>query len=130
MARVLLLETDGLLAKAIADYLQADGHQVDWQVDPQEAIISIDVEPVDLVVLELILAGRSGVEFLYELRSYPDWIDLPVVIYTGIPQREVGASLGGFDQLNVKAYHQKQIDGLDTLSQTIEKSLSHAANTH
>src|SRR4051812_20505200 len=113
MARVMLLETDRLLAKSLTNYLAKNGYTVDWQVDPQEAIISIDVEPVDLVVLDLILAGRSGVEFLYEFRSYPDWLDIPVIIYTNLPEREVGASLAGFSQLNVKAYHQKQAVSLE-----------------
>src|SRR4051794_26809551 len=98
MARILLLETDNVLAQAATDYLEKNGHSVDWQVDPQEAIICLDVQPADFVILELVLAGRSGVEFLYELRSYPDWLDLPVFIYTAIPQRDVGTSLAGFDQ--------------------------------
>jgi DNA-binding response OmpR family regulator len=123
MARLMLLETDGLLAKAAINYLQKRGHSVDWQVDPQEAIISLDVQSVDLVILELVLAGRSGVEFLYELRSYPDWRALPVVIYSSVPQREIGVSLGGFDQLNIRAYHQKHQTDLKTLSQTVEASL-------
>jgi DNA-binding response OmpR family regulator len=124
MARVMLLETDAILAKSAINYLESCGHSVDWQVDPQEAIISIDVQPVDIVILELVLAGRSGVEFLYEMRSYPDWLSLPVVIFTTIPQREVGASLAGFEQLNIRAYHQKHNTPLETLNHTVEANLT------
>jgi two-component system OmpR family response regulator len=123
MARVMLLETDNLLARVMTGYLENCGHTVDWQVDPQEAIISLDLQPADLVILELILAGRSGVEFLYELRSYPDWRGLPVVIYSSVPQREIGISLGGFAELNIISYHQKHHTDLETLRQSIEASL-------
>jgi DNA-binding response OmpR family regulator len=123
MARVMLLETDSLLARSLCQYLEACGHSLDWQVDPQEAIISIDVQPADIVILDLVLAGRSGVEFLYELRSYPDWLGLPVIIYTGIPQREVGSSLAGFDQLNIRAYHHKHQTNLADLRQAVENCL-------
>ncbi len=124
MSRILLLETDKVVAANIGGLLEANGHKVDWQVDPQEAIISIDVQPVNLIITELILAGRSGVEFLYELRSYPDWQDLPVIIYTNVPAREVGLSAQGFEHLKIKAYHHKPSASVDTLLRTVEACLS------
>lgn len=127
MSIILLLETDKVVAANISGLLEANGHKVDWQVDPQEAIISIDIQPVDLIITELILAGRSGVEFLYELRSYPDWQDLPVIIYTNVPAREVGLSAQGFEQLKIKAYHHKPSAHVDDLLRTVEACLSPTA---
>jgi DNA-binding response OmpR family regulator len=105
--RVLILETDKFIAKNICLQLEASGHCADWQVDPQEAIISADVEPVDLVIMDVTLAGRSGIEFLYEFRSYPDWANVPVIIFSNVPPREVGDSLAGFGQINVRHYFYK-----------------------
>lgn len=124
MSRILLLETDKFVAANISGLLQANGHSVDWQVDPQEAIISIDVQPVNLIITELILAGRSGIEFLYELRSYPDWEGMPVIIYTNVPVREVGLSTQGFEQLKIAAYHHKPSSAVDDLLRTVEVCLS------
>jgi DNA-binding response OmpR family regulator len=127
MSRILLLETDRFMATNIAGVLEANGHVIDWQVDPQEAIISVDVQPVDLIISELILAGRSGVEFLYELRSYPDWQDMPVIIYTNVPPREVGVSAQGFSELKIDAYHHKCSTPLAELLRSVESCLSPAA---
>lgn len=127
MSRILLLETDKFMAANITGLLEANGHIIDWQVDPQEAIISVDVQPVDLIISELILAGRSGVEFLYELRSYPDWQDLPVIIFTNVPAREVGASAQGFGELKIDAYHYKCSTPLTKLLKSVEACLSPAA---
>lgn len=117
--RVLLLETDTLIAKSIIRQLEIDGHSTDWQVDPQEAIISADVEPIDLVIMDVLLAGRSGIEFLYEFRSYPDWAKIPVVIYSSVPAREVGDSVAGFEQINIKSYLYKPSSSVSQLVKTV-----------
>jgi DNA-binding response OmpR family regulator len=107
MSRILLLETDKYLAGSLEKFLASSGHQVDWQVDLQEAIISIDVQPVDMVIMDIMLAGRSGIEFLYEFRSYPDWSNIPVIIYSNVPSREIGISVAGFNQLGIRNYFYK-----------------------
>lgn len=124
MSKILLLETDKFVATNVSRLLEAHGHKVDWQVDPQEAIISIDLQPVDLIITELVLAGRSGVEFLYELRSYSDWQHLPVIIYTNVPVREVGLSASGFEQLSIQAYHHKSRVSTEALLQSVQACLS------
>ena len=126
MARILLLETDKFVATNISRLLEVNGHIVDWQVDPQEAIISIDLQPVDLIITELVLAGRSGVEFLYELRSYSDWQHLPVILYTNVPAREVNLSAQGFEQLSIQAYHYKSSVPVEELLHSVQACLSPA----
>ena len=105
--RVLLLETDSILAHNLSAQLIASGHEVEWQVDPQEAVAALDESPVDVVLMDLILAGRSGIEFLYELRSYDDWSELPVVMLSSVPPREIYSCLVALEQLQIQAYHYK-----------------------
>lgn len=102
--RILILETDNILAANLCKLLRIAGHETDWQVDPQESILSIDNQPVDLVITDLVLAGRSGIEFLYEFRSYPDWVDVPVIIYSSVPAAEVGQSARGFEHIDIRSY--------------------------
>lgn len=84
MGRILLLEPDHLLAKAYRKALERSGHDVDWQRTAQGGIHALDTNPRDLVILELEMAGHNGVEFLYELRSYAEWQQLPVVLLTQV----------------------------------------------
>jgi len=120
MARVLLLESDTILASGVSQALQRRGHSVDWQVDPQTATNSSDHRKPDLIILDLLLAGRSGVEFLYELRSYPDWRELPVVIYSSVNPSEISPSLAGLSQLNILAYYHKPSTSLSQLTQSVD----------
>jgi DNA-binding response OmpR family regulator len=89
MANILLIESDKILASNLTQFFKRAGHYVAWHVDPQEAILTADKSQPDVVVLELLLAGRSGIEFLYEFRSYPEWQALPVIIYSNLSEEEV-----------------------------------------
>jgi DNA-binding response OmpR family regulator len=124
MAKILLIETDRILASNLQDFLLAKGHQLDWQVDPQQAVFSADDNQPDVVILDLMLAGRSGVEFLYEFRSYPEWQELPVVVFSNISERELGQCIAAFPQLNITAYHYKPHTSLQQLSRTVEQILA------
>ena len=126
MVKILLLETDHLLAKNLRQFLKNSGYEVDWQVDPQAAIESADTVPPDAIVLDLMLAQHSGIEFLYEFRSYPEWQNLPVIIFSNISAEEVSGCLEAFEQLNVSAYHYKLTTSLAKLADSVDRSLQSA----
>lgn len=123
MARVLLIETDHNLAANVGEYLRRDGYEVIWHKDPQAAIESADIEHPEIVVLDLVLSSHNGVEFLYELRSYPEWQRLPVIIFSNVTQAELEASHQGLAQLDIAAYHYKPITRLDELAQSVKLAL-------
>jgi response regulator RpfG family c-di-GMP phosphodiesterase len=77
----------------------------------------------DLVVIELQLVEHSGIEFLYEFRSYPDWQDVPVIVQSQVPPREFNASIQLLkDELGIKEYLYKP--------QTTLKQLLRSVNGH
>lgn len=86
---VLLVEPDKLQAGAIAAALERAGHAVAHAVSAQAAIHLADEQTPDVVVLELQLPRHNGVEFLYEFRSYAEWLRIPAVVYTFVPGREL-----------------------------------------
>ena len=55
---------------------------------PQAAIFAADDLQPDLVIMELQLTSHSGIEFLYEFRSYDDWSTTPVMVLTNVPAGE------------------------------------------
>jgi DNA-binding response OmpR family regulator len=123
MARILLIETDRPLANNLCQFLSGAGHEVDWHVNPQDAMDSADKQSPDAIVLDLLLAGRSGIEFLYELRSYPDWQTLPVIIFSSLSPRELSSASDSLHQLNIAAYHYKPSTTLAELARSIDHSL-------
>jgi DNA-binding response OmpR family regulator len=124
VANILLLETDHLLAKNLAKFLKKLGHEVSWHVEPQSAMDHADQKRPDVIVLDLLLANhRSGIEFLYEFRSYPEWQNLPVVIFSHVAAEGLKDCLDSMQQLNVAAYRYKPTTSLSDLAQTINNAL-------
>ena len=69
------------------------------------------------------LAGHSGVEFLYEFRSYSEWRNIPVIILTGVPRGELGLSDVAMTDLGVVGYLYKPETSLAGLAKLARRAL-------
>jgi DNA-binding response OmpR family regulator len=125
MATIFLLETDRQLGRAAKRYF-GDIHDVYHFSDPQMAVTSADINKPDIVILDLFLAGRSGIEFLYELRSYPDWQQLPVLITGHLPSNEIAEYADALMELKVHKYLPKHTTSLQDLLVEVEQALQPA----
>ena len=124
MAKILLIEPDRVLAGNIREYLEGVlKHHVQWRSDAQAAINSSEEFPPEVVIMEIQLGLHSGVEFLYEFRSYPEWQKIPVIILSSLPDTEVSSHTIYFDDLEIVAYHYKPHTTLEHLGETIQKAL-------
>lgn len=86
---ILLLEPDRLLAETYRLALERAGHSVAHATTAQGAVHVADEQSPEVVVLELQLPSHNGVEFLYEFRSYPEWLGVPIVLHTYVPAAEL-----------------------------------------
>jgi two-component SAPR family response regulator len=125
---VLLLEPDRLLAQTYERALQTAGHTVTSCARAQTAVYyADDIEP-DVVVMELQLAGHSGIEFLYEFRSYTDWQHVPIIILSHVPRNEFANNWENFrEQLNIFEYHYKPISTLKMLITSVNDAVQIAS---
>jgi DNA-binding response OmpR family regulator len=105
---ILLVEPDRILAKTVSQALQQASHQVRVAATAQGAVFAADAAIPDLIILEIQLVSHSGIEFLYELRSYGEWQSIPVIIHSHVPPAEFSDSWALLhDELGVQAYHYK-----------------------
>ncbi len=64
MARVLLVEDDGLLRKSVHRILERAGHEV-WETSgPKVALHMLDQVPVDLIITDLYMPGMNGLDLI------------------------------------------------------------------
>jgi two-component system copper resistance phosphate regulon response regulator CusR len=78
--RVLLIEDDEKVARAVMTGLVAEHFAVDRAADGLEGLESAKHGPYDLIILDLMLPGLSGTELLAQLRKVN--ADVPVLILT------------------------------------------------
>lgn len=120
MAQILLIEPDHVLAETYQLALEAAGHTVSVCATAQTAVQSADQVKPDLVILEIQLVEHSGIEFLYEFRSYPDWQNIPVLIQSQVPPSEFSDNLELLkNELYVVNYLYKPQTNLKKLLETI-----------
>lgn len=86
---ILIVEPDRELAKTIKEWLLTDGLKSDSASNAQSALGALDDNKYDAIVLELVMPHSNGIEFLQEVRSYPEWREIPCIIYT---RSNIGAS--------------------------------------
>jgi two-component system copper resistance phosphate regulon response regulator CusR len=98
--RVLVVEDERKLAQVLASALEAEHYDVVVAATGEDGFYRLNAEQFDLVVLDLMLPGRSGLEILQTLRQRR--VDTPVLILTardGIDDRVTGLDLGADDYL-------------------------------
>jgi DNA-binding response OmpR family regulator len=123
--RILLIEPDRVLADTYRQALQSAGHHISVALTAQAAISAADAGRPDLVLLELQLVEHSGIEFLYEFRSYPDWQGIPVIIHSQVPVDEFNGSQSILQgQLGVSDYLYKPHTSLRQLLRRIDQAVA------
>ncbi len=98
--RILLVEDDSMIGESVAEGLKSEGYAVDWVRDGKEAEVSIAATPYSLVLLDLGLPRRDGIEVLKGLRERH--IDVPVLVMTArdtVRDRISGLDAGADDYL-------------------------------
>jgi len=96
--RLLLVEDDPMIGEAIHLGLRQDGFAVDWVRDGGAAELAAANDVYDLVVLDLGLPGKDGLEVLASLRRKGNTV--PVLILTArdaVPDRIRGLDSGADD---------------------------------
>jgi two-component system copper resistance phosphate regulon response regulator CusR len=98
--RVLVIEDEAKVARALDDGLSREGYEVTVARTGEEGYYVLDSAPFDLVVLDLMLPGRDGLEVLATMRSRDRGI--PVLIVTArdsVEDRVIGLDAGADDYL-------------------------------
>ncbi len=98
--RVLLVEDDPMIGKSVQQGLRQDGHTADWLRDGQQAELALATTPYDILLLDLGLPGRSGLDVLARLRRSAN--SIPVLVITArdaIADRIRGLDAGADDYL-------------------------------
>jgi len=107
--RVLLVEDDRMIGESIRTALRQEGSAVDWVRDGRSAESTLSTEQFDLVLLDLGLPQRDGIEILRAMRSRRD--QTPVIVLTArdtLPDRVAGLDAGADDYL-VKPFELEEL---------------------
>ena len=98
--RILLVEDEPGLVLTLTDRLESEGYEVDSAREGGEALKKAAEGPYDLILLDVMLPGKSGFDICRELRSRGS--SIPILFLTArgeVADKVVGLKLGGDDYL-------------------------------
>jgi len=92
--KVLLVEDEELVGTMVRMNLEGEGYHVNWARDGEEGLAAGLREQFDLIMLDIALPGRDGLELLSELRS--GGVSTPVLMLTA--RTEVNVKVQALDK--------------------------------
>ncbi|SRR6056297_970635 len=110
--RVLLIEDEPNIIEAVSFILSRDGWDVKTHSNGHDAIDAVRARAPDLVILDVMLPGKSGFDILHEIRADSDLSGMPVLMLTARGQmkdRELA------EQSGVNRYMTKPFSNADVL---------------
>jgi len=91
--RILVVEDERHIARLLEFVLRKAGYELSICHSAEEAILKIEKSQPDALVLDLVLPGMTGLEFLRLIRAAPYCCACPVVVLSSQWLEETGATL-------------------------------------
>jgi two-component system alkaline phosphatase synthesis response regulator PhoP len=121
-SRILLVEDEPGLAMTLADLLSAEGYLVEAVRDGLSGLAKAGSEPFDLLILDVMLPGKNGLEVCRELRQQGN--DVAILMLTAKTQlvdRVVGLKLGADDYVTKPFEPAEVLARIEALLRRIKK---------
>ena len=120
MGRILVLEDDAMLRRLLRETLEGSGHEVTEAADGELGLKQFRQAPADLVVVDIFMPEKDGLEVIQELRA--DHPDLKIIAVSGGGGVDSGtyllaASRMGADRVFEKPF--EMVDLLDAIQQML-----------
>jgi two-component system OmpR family response regulator len=96
-AHILIVDDDREIRDLLQEFFRKHGMRVSVAGDSEEMQVAMRRAPVDLIVLDVMLPGKSGLEICRDLRA---WSRVPIIMLTAVTEtvdRVVGLEMGADD---------------------------------
>ena len=128
-AHILVIDDDDGIRNLVKKFLNEKSFLVNTASSAEEAQKKIAIIKFDLIILDIMMPGKSGLEFLNENKSF---IDTPVILFTakGEPKERVEGLESGADDYLPKPFEPQELllRIKNILSKTQKKNIIRAIN--
>lgn len=97
LVNILIVEDDGKLLQILKFVLEDAGYKVVEATTGAEALEQVAAEPVDLVVIDVDMAGMSGLDVARQLRAATTTSHVLIALHTGLDEDIVREEFADYD---------------------------------
>jgi DNA-binding response OmpR family regulator len=109
MAKILLVEDDRDLANLVVNILNVERHTVEAVTDGPEALGRLKMFKYELIILDWMLPGLSGMDICTEFRARGGNTPILMLTSKSLPEEKERALDGGADDYLTKPFHHKEL---------------------
>ena len=100
--KILIIEDDPATSRLVSYSLNHEGYEVITAPNGLDGVRKARTEKPDLIILDVMLPGMDGFEICHRLRSEPETVKLPVLMFSAKAQeadKDTGLRVGADDYL-------------------------------
>lgn len=120
MPKILFVEDEPALQKALGDFLRQEKFEVIAALDGEQGLAMARRERPDLVLMDLILPRKRGLDVLAEMKTDPLLAQIPVIVLTNVESND---AVEKAVELGAKAYLVKANYRLDEVLEKVKSVL-------
>ena len=103
--RILVVDDEPMVRETLGQVLSDEGYEVDLAVDGESALERVHAARPDAILLDLMMPGMNGRQFLQALRDEPAYERVPVLIMTAVHGLEVNLATLGASEVVEKPFN-------------------------
>jgi DNA-binding response OmpR family regulator len=107
--RVLVVDDEPMVRETLGQVLSDEGYMVDLAVDGETALERVRAARPDAILLDLMMPGMNGRQFLQALRDEPAYAHVPVMIMTAVHGLEVNLATLGASEVVEKPFNVEEL---------------------
>jgi len=114
-----VIDDEPVIRDILEELLRAEGYDIEFSASGEEALPKFDNCAYDLVLLDLLMPGRNGLEILPEIKKVaPGTVVIIITAYASVESAIEAMKIGAYDYIQKPFKHEE-------LLLTIERALAH-----
>lgn len=122
--RILVVDDEPMVRQSLGQFLGDEGYTVEEAADGADALARVGEHRPDVILLDLMMPGMNGRQFLRALRGDPRYADVPVVVMTAVRGLTVQPAVLGASEVVEKPFDVDDL--LNKVALAIYRSRHHA----
>ena len=107
--RILVVDDEPMVRDTLGQLLADEGYIVDVAIDGEDALDRVHAARPDAILLDLMMPGMNGRQFLQALRNEPAYAQVPVLIMTAVHGLEVNLASIGASEVVEKPFNADEL---------------------